>query len=307
MSKVYNGDEPYLFVSYSHKDKDFVESVVQSLQRKACNIWYDPDIVPGKSWNDDIAKHLKNANCFLLFLSDNSICSEYVLDEIYYAKKLKIDIIPCYIKNIELPDELDLSIGRIQAVKGWSKTVSEIVEEVGKKLPQMVFHKTTSPFYTGRSKSFFLECTSSPLPAGAYFAGEDLESFELYWMNQKEGKRNLIWRYQFMAALDLDGLSISCVHKFEDPYFDEEITDVVLFNLILSVSGRYPTSFPCVDIVITIGIVNAETDEPGLVMINGQAFNNCELESKEDKDFAKRLVETIMCSVVEGRDDSTKI
>lgn len=33
MSKIYDGEEPYLFVSYSHKDKDVVESVIQLLQR----------------------------------------------------------------------------------------------------------------------------------------------------------------------------------------------------------------------------------------------------------------------------------
>lgn len=56
MSKIYDGEEPYLFMSYSHKDKDVVESVIQLLQRQACNIWYDPGITPGESWNDDIAK-----------------------------------------------------------------------------------------------------------------------------------------------------------------------------------------------------------------------------------------------------------
>lgn len=67
MSKIYDGEEPYLFVSYSHKDKDVVESVIQLLQRQVCNIWYDLGITPGESWNDDIAKHLKNAKCFFWY------------------------------------------------------------------------------------------------------------------------------------------------------------------------------------------------------------------------------------------------
>lgn len=138
-----------MFVSYSHKDKDVVESVIQLLQRQACNIWYDPGITPGESWNDDIAKHLKDEKCFLVFLSaGNSICSEYVLDEIYYAKKVKINTIPCYIENIELPNELDLSIGRIQAINGCQKTFVNIVGELKELFPEEVFHRTTSPFYT---------------------------------------------------------------------------------------------------------------------------------------------------------------
>lgn len=306
MSKIYDGEEPYLFVSYSHKDKDVVESVIQLLQRQACNIWYDPGITPGESWNDDIAKHLKNAKCFLVFLSGNSICSEYVLDEIYYAKKAKINTIPCYIENIELPDELDLSIGRIQAINGCQKNVVNIVGELKELLPEEVFHRTTSPFYTGVRNSFFLERTSVPFPKGSYFDGEDLEFFELYWTDQEKCERTLLWRYQFMGALELDGLTISYVHKFEDPYFDEAITDVILFNLIIHVSGRYPTPFPCVDIVVTIGILNADTDAPKLNMINGQAFNQDGTEKEWDISFAKRLVKEIMSSI-EPKDSSTGI
>lgn len=306
MSKIYDGEEPYLFVSYSHKDKAIVESVIRLLQRQACNIWYDPGITPGESWNDDIAKHLKSAKCFLVFLSGNSICSEYVLDEIYYAKKAKINTIPCYIENIELPDELDLSIGRIQAINGCQKAAVNIVGELKKLLPEEVFHRTISPFYTGVRNSFFLERTSVPFPEGSYFDGEDLESFELYWMDQEKCERNLLWRYQFIAALELDTLSISYTYKFEDPYFDEAITDVVLFNLIIGVSGRYPTPYPCVDIVLTIGILNCDTDNPKLNMINSQAFNQDGTEKEWDISFAKRLVKEITSSI-EPKDSSTEI
>ena len=141
---------------------------------------------------------------------------------------------------------------------------------------------------------------------GHYFEGKDLESFELYWMDQESSERKLLWRYQFMPALELDGLTISYVHKFEDPYFDEAITDVVLFNIIISVSGRYPTSFPCVDIVLTIGILNGDMDDPRLNMINGQVFNQDGTEKEWDISFAKRLVNEIMSSI-EPKESSTRI
>lgn len=208
---------------------------------------------------------LRMQSVFLVFLSGNSICSEYVLDEIYYAKKAKINTIPCYIENIELPEE--------------------------------VFHRTTCPFYTGVRNSFFLEHTSVPFPEGSYFDGEDLESFELYWMDQEKCVRKLLWRYQFMGALELEGLTISYVHKFEDPYFDEAITDIVLFNMIIRVSGRYLTPFSCVDIVLTIGIINGDTDAPKLNVINGQAFNQDGTEKEWDISFAERLVKEIMSSI----------
>lgn len=304
MSKIYDGDEPYIFVSYSHKDKQYVESVIQLLQRQACNIWYDPGITPGESWNDDIAKHLRKSQCVLVFISDNSINSEYVLDEIYYAKKGKIKMIPCYIEGIPLPDEVDLSIGRIQAINCFAKNVGEAVYEIKKLLPEEVFHKTTSPFYSGENNMFYLERTSVPFPEGSYFEGENLESFELYCKNQIDPKRKLLWRYQFMPALELDTLSVSFVHKFEDPYFDLAITDVVLLNLIIGVSGRYPTPYPCVDIVLTIAIINLDTETPKIIMVNGQAFNQDGSEKDWDISFSERLVKSIISSVEDKKDDS---
>lgn len=49
MRKIYDGDKPYIFVSYSHEDKQYVERVIQLLQRQACNIWYDLGITPSGS------------------------------------------------------------------------------------------------------------------------------------------------------------------------------------------------------------------------------------------------------------------
>lgn len=304
MSKVYDGDEPYLFVSYSHKDKDYVEKIIQSLQRQTCNIWYDIGITAGESWNENIAKHLKNSKCVLAFISENSISSEYVLDEIYYAKKNKIKLIPCYVKNILLPDELDLSIGRIQAVDCYSQVTNQVVDKIKSLVPKEVFHETTSPFYTGLINSFFLERTSVPFEKDSCFAGENLESFEIYWRNQErneDSERNLLWRYKFMPALELDALSISYSYKFEDPYFDDAKTDVVLFNVIINASGRYPTPYPCVHIILTIGIIDIDTQNPKLIVINKRIFNQDDFEDSPKRDFdtnfAKSLLEDIVNSI----------
>ena len=67
--------------------------------------------------------------------------------------------------------------------------------------------------------------------------------------------------------------------------------------MIIRVSGRYPTPFPCVDIVLTIGIINGDTDAPKLNMINGQAFNQDGTEKEWDISFAERLVKEIMSSI----------
>ena len=44
---AYDGDEPYVFVSYSHEDSDLVYPGIRWLQDQRFNIWYDEDISPG--------------------------------------------------------------------------------------------------------------------------------------------------------------------------------------------------------------------------------------------------------------------
>ena len=56
----------------------------------------------------------------MVFISPNSVQSENVLNEIAYAlryhKTRNIMILPIYLEETDLPDELDFTLGRIQAV-----------------------------------------------------------------------------------------------------------------------------------------------------------------------------------------------
>ena len=44
---AYDGDESYLFVSYSHEDGDLVYAEIRWLQDQGCNVWWDEGISPG--------------------------------------------------------------------------------------------------------------------------------------------------------------------------------------------------------------------------------------------------------------------
>ena len=49
---AYVGNEPFVFVSYAHSDKQIAESVINGLQRKMCRVFYDDGLTPGEPWND---------------------------------------------------------------------------------------------------------------------------------------------------------------------------------------------------------------------------------------------------------------
>ena len=49
---AYTGDEPYVFVSYSHSNSDAVYPELVWLKECGFNIWYDEGIEAGTEWTD---------------------------------------------------------------------------------------------------------------------------------------------------------------------------------------------------------------------------------------------------------------
>ena len=47
---LYEGQEPYIFVSYCYKDKESVIPVIQRMIEKGYRIWFDRGIHPGSEW-----------------------------------------------------------------------------------------------------------------------------------------------------------------------------------------------------------------------------------------------------------------
>ena len=90
---VYEGREPYIFVSYSHRDSGTVLPVVSGLYEDRYRVWYDEGIAPGSEWPHNIAVHLENAAVVAAFISDNSMASINCENEIVRAKELGRDII----------------------------------------------------------------------------------------------------------------------------------------------------------------------------------------------------------------------
>lgn len=113
--KSYNGSEPYIFVSYCHRDND-VYNLIKELTENKFRLWYDEGIKSGRAWADDISSHIKNCTQFLVFLSNNAIESENVKDEIHLAIKHKKDILVVHLENIVLEGGLELQLDRKQAI-----------------------------------------------------------------------------------------------------------------------------------------------------------------------------------------------
>lgn len=94
----------YSFISYTRKDQDFALRLAKDLRGHGINVWLDQlDIPKGDRWDTAIEKALTNCDTLIAILSDNSVGSNNVLDEIYYALGENKRIIPVKISDCKLP------------------------------------------------------------------------------------------------------------------------------------------------------------------------------------------------------------
>lgn len=114
--KAYDGDEPYIFVSYAHKDAYLVFPEIKIFHDEGYPVWYDQGLNPGQEWDDEVAIALINCKLLVVFISKNSMDSTNVQDEIKLALKRDINIVPIYFEETELPPGLELRLSNKHAI-----------------------------------------------------------------------------------------------------------------------------------------------------------------------------------------------
>lgn len=116
LEDVYDGNEPYAFISYSHKDDSAMKKVKQVLMSYKIRYWYDNGLHSGDDWNLVIAKHLQSATVCLLLLSHNSADSEYVKNELNFAMNHRVPIHTLLLEDFVLPPDIEMMTGRRQMI-----------------------------------------------------------------------------------------------------------------------------------------------------------------------------------------------
>ncbi|MFX0044007.1 MAG: tetratricopeptide repeat protein, partial [Candidatus Hodarchaeota archaeon] len=97
--KAYDGEKPFLFVSYAHVDKLHVYPIIDYLNKAGINIWYDEGIPISENWKKVIVENIEKCNAFLVFITPQILNSEYVQKEINFALKRQKPFFPVYLKE----------------------------------------------------------------------------------------------------------------------------------------------------------------------------------------------------------------
>ena len=118
------------FFSYSRHDTEFVKQLANDLKKREMNVWLDQlDIPVGAKWDTCIEQALNEAIGIILVLSNSSVQSDNVMDEVNYAITKGKYIIPIKLDDCEVPFRL----ARIQQINfqgDYEKSVETVVANI---------------------------------------------------------------------------------------------------------------------------------------------------------------------------------
>lgn len=114
--KPYEGDKPYIFISYAHADSPAVMEVVNRLHDRGYRIWYDEGIEVGSEWPECIASHLAGAHLVMAFISNSYIRSDNCRREMHYALTKRIKTINIFLEDTQMTPGMEMQIGSIFAL-----------------------------------------------------------------------------------------------------------------------------------------------------------------------------------------------
>jgi len=250
----------YVYISYSHKDRDFALKLVEDLNDKGIITWLDiQEIKPGERWMEVLSDGIKNASMFLVIVSKNYIESSWGNIEILSANDKNKKIIPIKIDNTNF-NELKSILNRNQGIDfnenyktGLNKLLNSIPESLIQNNP--ITHKTIKNkgyvfiSYSEKDYQFIIELKRF------------LVSQKFAYWDYKDGDRD----YHIQFSLELESIIMESVATLsvlsanwkysnwpvKEYLFSEEIKKPVL---LLKVKPMPPTlviaGLPYIDFVL---------------------------------------------------------
>jgi len=66
-----------VFISYARQDQKSVDALIAELQSAGIKVWTDNEIEAGDRWAEEIREAIESSRCILLYISENSLNSEW--------------------------------------------------------------------------------------------------------------------------------------------------------------------------------------------------------------------------------------
>src|SRR5215468_2642558 len=91
-----------VFISYSRKDKPFVEKLHTALVQQGRDAWVDWEDIPlSAAWLQEIYSAIEAADTFLFVISPDSVASEVCREEVEHAVQFNKRLIPVVRREVD--------------------------------------------------------------------------------------------------------------------------------------------------------------------------------------------------------------
>jgi hypothetical protein len=135
-----------VFISYSRKDSQFVDSLNKALIKAGKKVWIDwKDIPYSSKWWDEISRAIEGTSTFICILSPDYFNSRTCNDELSIAEKLNKRIIPTLYREFDPKSNSSNGISKINWVDfsdsgDFSKSFDSLMDTINKDLEWVRFH-----------------------------------------------------------------------------------------------------------------------------------------------------------------------
>lgn len=140
--EAYTGNEPYLFVSYSHRDTEKVYPILDALYDRKYRIWYDESCENGNDFRDELRHRIEDAEAVLLFVSEYSMTSPFCGMEIIVARENGKRLYPIYLDNTVVPPAFQILLANTH--HSTADNMERLIKGMVRDLPAVAMDRLTT-------------------------------------------------------------------------------------------------------------------------------------------------------------------
>ena len=140
--EAYTGNEPYLFVSYSHRDTDIVYPILDALYDRKYRIWYDESCENGNDFRAELRHRIEKCEAVLLFVSKASMASPFCGMEIIVARENNKRLYPIYLDEAAVPPAFEILLANTH--HSTAENMDKLVKAMVRDLPEEAMDRLTT-------------------------------------------------------------------------------------------------------------------------------------------------------------------
>ena len=130
LNPAYRGNDKYIFASFKAGDENIEFEQIRILQYLEYNVFYDDWNIDPKNYIEEMADYLNRCEIFLVFITNKSMASENIRNQIKYAIRNNKNIIAIYLESpdkIEMYESIKFELSKIDTINKTAMAKDEYI------------------------------------------------------------------------------------------------------------------------------------------------------------------------------------